>query len=348
MPLDIGLWRVDQGVQRLTAHGMPTEERLEDLIEADPSVLGQPLLIIGRQVITSHGKRLDLLALDGDGALHVLELKRERTTREIVAQALDYGSWVRTLTHEDVLEIYGAYRPEKALEVAFDEAFGITLPEELNTGHSLTLVTADLDPESQRIVEYLAEEYEVPINVVFFRYFNDDGREYVARTWLLDQSTDWGGADGGSKKTKAPWNGKDWYIAFGEESGVRSWEDARTHGFVSAGGGDWYSRSLRSVPEGARVWACIPKVGYVGVGTVIGPATPVSDSTIAARTDLVGAYTHANGEDEWVLPVAWQETRSPAQAVWEKGMFANQNSACKLRNAFTLEILYRTFAIAVE
>ena len=46
-----------------------------------------------------------------------------------------------------------------------------------------------------------------------------------------------------------------------------------------------------------------------------------------------------------MLPVAWHETRSPAQAVWEKGMFANQNSACKLRNAFTLEILYRAFGI---
>jgi len=27
-------------------------------------------------------------------------------------------------------------------------------------------------------------------------------------------------------------------------------------------GGDWYSRSPRSVPEGARIWVRIPKLGY--------------------------------------------------------------------------------------
>ena len=59
MPLDIGLWRVDGGVRRLPIAGMPSEERLEDLIEADPGVLGQPLLIVGRQVVTAHGKRID-------------------------------------------------------------------------------------------------------------------------------------------------------------------------------------------------------------------------------------------------------------------------------------------------
>ena len=34
-----------------------------------------------------------------------------------------------------------------------------------------------------------------------------------------------------------------------------------------------------------------------------------------------------------------------AQAYWEKGMFANQNSACKLRQEFTLDRLTRHFNI---
>jgi len=39
MPLDIGLWRLDDGIQRLLPTGMPSEKRLEGLIETDPSVL---------------------------------------------------------------------------------------------------------------------------------------------------------------------------------------------------------------------------------------------------------------------------------------------------------------------
>ena len=151
MPLDIGLWRLDDGIQRLLPTVMPGEKRLEDLIETDPSVLGQPLLLIGRQVPTSYGKYVDLLALDGDGAIHVLELKRDRTPRDVVAQILDYGSWVQNLSHEDVLGIYAKYAPDNALEVAFDELFGVPVPEELNTGHFLTVVAGDLDPASSTI-----------------------------------------------------------------------------------------------------------------------------------------------------------------------------------------------------
>ena len=94
---------------RLVPGGMPTEARPEELIEAEPTILGEPLLIIGRQVPTSFGKIIDLLAVDADGILHVLEPKKDKTPREVVAQVLDYGSWVRSLTHADVLKLFADY-----------------------------------------------------------------------------------------------------------------------------------------------------------------------------------------------------------------------------------------------
>jgi len=48
--------------------------------------------------------------------LHVLELKRERTPRDVVAQILDYGSWVAELSHADVLGIFGDYEHDLAFE----------------------------------------------------------------------------------------------------------------------------------------------------------------------------------------------------------------------------------------
>src|SRR5665647_2907355 len=151
-----------------------------------------------------------------------------------------------------------------------------------------------------------------------------------------------GPTGGKSTRQKEPWNGRDWYVSFGD-SITRSWVDARGHGFVSAGGGEWYSRSLRSVPEGARVWACIPKLGYVGVGVVTGPARPFTESDLASRGDLSASYAHPNGEAEWLLPVEWLATVPKQQAVWHKGMFANQNSATRLRNSFTLDLLHTAF-----
>ena len=45
-------------------------------------------------------------------------------------------------------------------------------------------------------------------------------------------------------------------------------EFARKFGFVSAGGGKFYTQTIRALPEGARVWVNIPQTGYVGVGLV--------------------------------------------------------------------------------
>jgi hypothetical protein len=49
-----------------------------------------------------------------------------------------------------------------------------------------------------------------------------------------------------------------------------------------------------------------------------------------------------------VVPVRWLATRPREEAVWERGMFANQNSACKLRNRFTLDELVRQFDLDHE
>jgi len=357
VPLEVGLWRVDGGKPvKLTATGVPLESQLEAMIEADPGILGTPLLLIGRQVPTDYGKFIDLLAVDDEGALHVLELKRDRTPREVVAQLLDYGSWIRTLTHEQVLDIFKRYRPDAVFEQEWTATFGGDLPDELNNGHRLTVVAGDVDPATERIVGYLSE-FDVPVNVVFFRYFDDGERAYLARTWLLDEAKTpprkGGSSRGGSKET---WNEQDWYVSFGEESGIRNWEDARTYGFVSAGGGEWFSRTLRNLPVDGRVFVCIPGVGYVGVGTVIGEAQPFPDAVLTvngqtvrlADQQLRADYVHSHKPDiednrEYVVPVRWIETRSRDDALWVKGMFANQNSACKLRNRFTLEQLALAF-----
>ena len=47
-------------------------------------------------------------------------------------------------------------------------------------------VASEIDPATERIIRYLAG-MDVPINVVFFRYYTDDGQAYLARTSLLQE-----------------------------------------------------------------------------------------------------------------------------------------------------------------
>ena len=106
MPVEMRMWRIDgEDPKPLATSLLPAEKDLHEFLRRDPSLLGERLLVIGSEVITPYGPRLDLLAIDADGDLHLLELKRDKTPRQVVAQVLDYGSWVSTLSRDDVIDI---------------------------------------------------------------------------------------------------------------------------------------------------------------------------------------------------------------------------------------------------
>lgn len=354
MPVEMRMWRIDGDEPKpLATSVLPAEKDLHEFLKRDPSLLGERLLVIGSEVITPYGPRLDLLAIDAEGNLNLLELKRDKTPREVVAQVLDYGSWASTLSRDDIIDIATKHL-DQPFEAAFEDVFGSAPPDELNGDLSLTIVAAELDASSERIVNYL-RDFGVPVNAVFFSYLEDDGRRYLARSWLTASDDETPQATTGSKKSKrAVWNGKDWYISFG---GNRPWTDARTFNFVSAGGGKFYSQTMRALPEGARIWVNIPGTGFVAVGTTLAPASRFEDAKVLvdgawtglSTQPLAGSYNagHEFDDDdvEWVVPVQWLPARSETDAYWEKGMFASQHSACKLRQEFTLERLADHFGI---
>jgi hypothetical protein len=155
------------------------------------------------------------------------------------------------------------------------------------------------------------------------------------------------------------WNGKDFYVSFGEDQ-RRDWDDAKTYGFVAAGGGEWYSRSLRQLKPGHRVFAYIPKGngvgGYVGVGEVTGEVMLAKDFEVqqngtrrpyldVARAPDAGKNRDNSALAEWVVPVRWLDARDRADAVKDSDFFANQNSAVKLTHGYTLQKLHEAFGL---
>jgi hypothetical protein len=182
------LWAVrDEKLTELHKQRLDSEDRLETWIAQDPSLLGMDVLIIGRQVRTSFGKKIDLLAIDDEGNLVIIELKRDMTPREVVAQVLDYASWVNGLSFEEIDKIALEYPPlKKPLAVAFRDHFQEDLPDAINSDHRMLIVASELDDSSERIVQYLSSKHSLDINVVFFTCFQHDGCEFVGRSWLMD------------------------------------------------------------------------------------------------------------------------------------------------------------------
>lgn len=357
MPIEVGIWRLGEKPEKVSGSLIDSELMLENALARDLSILSPQLMLIGRQVATAYGKFIDMLAMDVNGNLFIVELKKNRTPREVVAQLIDYATWIQSLSYEDVAGIYSEKNFGRKLEEAFDEAFGASLPEKINQSHELIIVASELDPSTERIINYLADNYGVPINALFFRFFRDEGRDYLARTWLIaPEEAERKTSKAKIKKGGETWNGRDFYVSLGEGE-HRTWEDCRKYNFISGGQGKWYSQTLKLLFPGARVFVNIPKTGYVGVGTVRESAIPVKDFKVSingneipileAPLEAPNMDDNANDLDlcEYLVRVEWVKAVPRDQAFWEKGLFAIQHTTCRLTSSFTIERLSQHFGL---
>lgn len=264
-----------------------------------------------------------------------------RTGPEIQLLVQRFREWM--LSRRDVQESVGktllSYRAvsdnawlswveltRKEMRVALPPEAALDQIESLPTNYGWTKALVRSADDLQRVIDALAVDY---------------GRRYIT---LSTADTE-------------PWNGRDFYVSLGV--GVhRDWEDCRRYGFISAGQGSWYSNSLRALEPGHRVFVYIPKTGYVGVGTVREGAVPVKEFLVhdanGAEIPILAAPVNAarmgeNAEDaektEFLVRVDWVKTVSLKDALYVKGMFANQNSACRLTHTFTRDRLVEFFQL---
>lgn len=343
------LWSIaNERLQALPVERLNSEDRLESWLAENISILSDDLLLIGRQVTTAHGGRIDLLAIREDGALSIIELKRDKTPRDIVAQVLDYASWVRRLDTPQIHEIANVFWKAKnqAFVDAFKDKFDVFPPEPLNSSHSMIIVASALDPTSERIVEYLSQEHDIGINTAFFTIFGDGECQYLSADWLMDQEEV---VERTESKVRAPWTGYK-FVNCGE--GLhRSWEDMRKFGFISAGQGWKYGKQMLRLAEGDLIYAYRSKQGYVGFGKVLTEAMMVNDFKIGGTPllsqPLEQPNLSENSDDpelsEYVVGVDWIKTVQVSAAKTFPGAFAKPPIVCKLTDPATLEFLAKEF-----
>lgn len=306
-----------------------------------PEILSGAWMLIGRQEHTGFGGRIDLLAIAPDASLVLIELKRDRTPREVVAQALDYAAWVDQLTAERIAQIYQRFSGGGNLAEAFKARFGEELDEDsLNGSHQIILVAASLDDSTERIINYLNVR-DIAINVIFFQVFQSGQQQLLSRAWLIDPGETQANATTSSPNRtsgeKEPWNGE-FYVSYGSS---RSWDDARRYGFISGGNGSWYSRTLKLLSPGDRIWVNVPQTGYVGVGRVLEPSQSANEFKISTpegerlAIDVISdgpRYRDRSDNPEtaeYFVRVQWLDTVSAKDAINEVGLFGNQNTVCQ-------------------
>jgi len=189
MGTSIRCWSVSKDTSPREAKlGVPElEERLEDWVEQRVELIDPSFLIIGRQV-----ENIDLLAIDDEGQLVIIELKREKLPRLALAQVLDYASVVAAWAPEKVIAIANEYLSKSGQSVhdAFEERFvGKSLEDTggINSDQRVVLVGCRTDSTLERMVNWLSER-EIPINVVTFSFFVlPDGQNILVRSLLVSE-----------------------------------------------------------------------------------------------------------------------------------------------------------------
>ncbi len=196
MATEIKSWQIINGKlthvsSSLIENGRKEKDDLEQWIKSNPEILGNEIAIIGQQVYTKSGP-LDFLGIDRSGNLVIIELKRDRLAREVLAQAIDYASDVATYEPSYLNEIcekftnqkLGDYLTEKFPETNFEEVA-------VNQTQRLLLVGFTIEEPLHRMIEWLSEKYSLAINAIILHYVKTkSGDELLSRTVIIPESVE--------------------------------------------------------------------------------------------------------------------------------------------------------------
>ena len=142
--------------------GLQERRDIQEWVAANPDILGDDLLIIGKEFsgFDRTNERLDLLAVDSDGKLVIIELKRDDTGSDAHWQAIKYASYFRHASADDIVSMlanYGGMSEDEAtdrlLQHLQDEDF-----TRLNHDQRIILASHRFAPEVTSAVLWLNEK----------------------------------------------------------------------------------------------------------------------------------------------------------------------------------------------
>ena len=88
------------------------EQHIQEWVADHPEILGEELLVIGKEFsgFDRTNERLDLLAVDKDGRLVIIELKRDDSGSDAHWQAIKYASYLHAAKQQDIIRVFAKYR----------------------------------------------------------------------------------------------------------------------------------------------------------------------------------------------------------------------------------------------
>lgn len=198
------------------------EHNLEDWIESNPSILGESLLIIGRQVLIPDTRdKLDLLAVDPLGNSVIIELKRGKLKDPVDMQALRYASYISKWKYEDFENLARAYLGKagdaefnfNAHYESFCEEAGVDDTPDLNEEQRIIIVGNAVREKLGSVALWLYE-HAIDIKVIEVHSYKDGNDIFIEPTTVVPMQVSKFIETGRIKKEGSPWliDGRNWHL----------------------------------------------------------------------------------------------------------------------------------------
>ena len=193
MATEIKTWEIIDGKLNsidttLAENNRKETEHLENWIKTKPEILGKDILIIGEQVYTKSGP-LDFIAIDNNGNIVIVELKRDKLARVVLAQAIDYASDLSSWDIDKLSEVCMSYTGN-SLEDHISANFEDVQIDDLtiNQTQRLLLVGFSIEEPLNRMIEWLSSNFDMSINAIILNYVKTStGTELLSRTVTIPE-----------------------------------------------------------------------------------------------------------------------------------------------------------------
>ena len=141
--------------------GFQERRDIQEWVADNPRILGEDLLIIGKEFsgFDRTNERLDLLAVDADGKLVVIELKRDDSGADAHWQAIKYASYLSRVDGERIIAMLADYegKPESESRIMLERHLGSDDLNALNNDQRIILASHRFAPEVTSAAVWLNE-----------------------------------------------------------------------------------------------------------------------------------------------------------------------------------------------
>lgn len=198
------------------------EDNLREWILSEPmGVLGEDVMIIGREVIVSGFQDgIDLLGIDREGNVVIIELKRGTLKGSVDFQGLKYAAFASQWGYEDLRDQFDKFKHSSWGESLYgeDAEFKEKLAEfcnedyEPNRDQRIILIGESIRKRLEMVVQWLSER-DIDVSAIEVTLMNSNGDLYLSSEQIIPIPKR-GGQEVSPDTSKEPWkkNGEAWHI----------------------------------------------------------------------------------------------------------------------------------------